>query len=365
MVLEKNSFNALRLIAALLVFHTHHYALNGVQESRLPWFNTPYSGIGVGMFFAISGYLVAKSANRDPEIWSFLWKRAVRIMPGLTVNVLFMVLLGALVTTVSTSEYFGSQMTREFLFRNIFIAFNDPLYTLPGVFENNPGFGVNGSLWTLPYEISLYFVIGLLFFCARSATIRIVALSICLALSFSLMIFEHYNPAANYSFRVWNWLTTRPFGVCGLLFFTGAIVGLTSQNRSILSIAQGIIAVCIFLAWGGTTLVSAYLLLAIATICAGESKILRLPHKFGDISYGVYLYAFPIQQAAIHFLGTDHFVASYVVALALTIACASISWWLIEKPMMRLKDSFSFGRRRTAIPSGAIQPVTVSVAPPV
>lgn len=338
MVLEKNSFNALRLIAALFVFHTHHYALNGIPEPVLPWFKTSYSGIGVGMFFAISGYLVTKSANRDPQIWSFLWKRALRIMPGLTVNVVFVVMLGALITTVSASEYFGSAMTRDFLFRNILIAFNDPLYTLPGVFENNPGFGVNGSLWTLPYEISLYFVIGMLFFCSSNETIRVFVLTILIGVCFSLMILEHYNPAANFTFRVWNWLTTRPFGVCGLLFFCGAIVGMASQRRSIMSIAQATIVICLFLAWGATTLVSAYLLLAITTICVGESRFLRLPHKAGDISYGVYLYAFPLQQASIQFFGTDHPVASYVLSLALTLVCASASWWLIEKPMMRLKD---------------------------
>ncbi len=337
--MERNSFNALRLFAAFLVFHTHHYALNGLNEPRVPWFDTSYSGLGVGAFFAISGYLVTKSAYRDPLIWSFLWKRALRIMPGLTVNVLFTVALGAAFTTLTLADYFSSDVTQTFMFRNILIPFNDPRYVLPGVFETNPAFGVNGSLWTLPYEISLYFVIGMLFFCARSDVMRTMIATLFLGASFVLMLIEHYYPGANLTFFTWNWLTSRQFGIAGLLFFYGALVALASKTRSLLSIAHATGAVCVFLAWGDASLVAAYLALGAFAISFGESKIARLPARLGDISYGFYLYAFPIQQASVSLIGTGHPRISYAVALICSVLLAIASWWLIERPFLQLKGA--------------------------
>ncbi|NLS08117.1 acyltransferase [Rhizobium sp. P32RR-XVIII] len=333
----RNSFDALRLLAALLVFHTHHYVLNGIHERNLPWIGTAYSGAGVGMFFAISGYLVTKSANRDPAIWSFLWKRALRIMPGLTVNILFTVALGACLTTLTLSEYLTSTVTHKYIYRNILIAFQEPFYELPGLFKDNPAYGVNGSLWTLPYEISFYFVVGLVFFCTRSLAIRAAAISLGLLTSFILMMTRIYFPETNFPFHIWNWIATRPLAAPGIMFFFGAATAMVSISKPLNSIIGPTVAICFFLLWGDTSIVSAYVALAAATILIGESKLFPLPKRLGDMSYGIYLYAFPIQQAFIQAIGTGHFLLSYALSLTATVALAAVSWRFVERPTLRLK----------------------------
>lgn len=332
---HRNSFDSLRLAAALMVFHSHMLALKGLPEERIPWLDTSWSSVGVAIFFVISGYLVTKSVQRSPDLLQFYWRRAVRIMPGLMVNVLFCVLLGAVLTTLALGEYFSSPQTFIFLRSNVFLAFQEVQFELPGVFVGNPAErGVNGSLWTLPYEIALYVVIGFAMCAARDRAVRLVLATLGLAACFAVFMTHHAYPGTNYVFTVWNTLTTKPFGIYGSLFFVGALIALANNLRHALAM---VLAGTALLAWGDTTVAAGYLLLGGLAIAIGESKALRLPARMGDLSYGVYLYAFPVQQAVIERVH-GRLRLEYPVALAITFALAFLSWRLVEAPGLKLKS---------------------------
>lgn len=346
---NRNSFDALRLAAAVMVFHSHMFALKGLPEEPLPWLRLLWSGVGLGTFFVISGYLVTNSVLRRPDLLQFLGRRAVRIMPGLTVNVLFCVLLGAAVTTLSVRDYFAAPQTFEFLRGNVLLAFQDVQYNLPGVFSGNPSTAVNGSLWTLPYEIALYFFVGFVVWATRNSALRATLAVLGFAGCFSLQLLQLSSRGINYEIHLWTTLQTIHLGAWGGLFFLGALMALAKDLRRSLTV---ICAAAAILFWGKTSSLALMLLLGGLVIAVGESKALRLPQRMGDLSYGIYLYAFPVQQAVVMFIEDARLRTQYPMALAITFVLAYLSWRLVESPAMRLKGGLPrwLGRRSTAVP---------------
>jgi peptidoglycan/LPS O-acetylase OafA/YrhL len=328
---RENSFDAIRLIAALFVFHSHQFVLSGRPEDHVPWLNTSLSGIGVATFFAISGYLVTKSAVRNPNLLSFYWNRVVRIMPGLTANVLFLLAIGAAVTTLPLSEFLRSPVTLEFLHNNLLLAFNDPRYVLPGAFEGNVERGLNGSLWTLPYEIALYIVMGLVLCAARSKPARLTVAMIGFVVCFTILVVKTQVPSFSYVLDVWNVLLVEMFGISGMMFMLGILIALADDLRHSFMISA---AAAFVLYWGIPQLAGAYIFLAATVILIGESPYLKLPKFLGDCSYGLYLYGFPVQQLLVHLWGREHFWARYAVGLMICFALAILSWKLLERPAL-------------------------------
>ncbi|MBD3842255.1 MAG: acyltransferase [Campylobacterales bacterium] len=151
---ESNHFNFIRLFAAFLVFYGHATILwgNGAVGTVLN------HELGVFIFFAISGYLISMSWDKDPSIKRFFIRRALRIFPALIIVTLVCVfILGPIMTTWELKEYFTSQYIVLYL-KNIFLYIS---YYLPGVFEHNPvPNAVNGSLWSLPVEFFMYIVVA-------------------------------------------------------------------------------------------------------------------------------------------------------------------------------------------------------------
>lgn len=153
-----NNFDALRLLAATVVVYGHAFPLT--KTAQVVILGNSVESLAVKVFFVISGYLISESWLRDPQINRFLIRRALRIFPALIVVVLLSVLvLGPLATTLSIAGYFGNISVLMYL-KNIFLY---PVYYLPGVFQSNPyPIAVNGSLWSLPVEFSMYLLTPLL-----------------------------------------------------------------------------------------------------------------------------------------------------------------------------------------------------------
>lgn len=147
------SFDTMRLLAALMVFHGHAFALAGRVEPRLAG-SLVVGGVAVSIFFVMSGYLVTKSALRR-SLMSYAVARAIRIWPGLVVCCAVSIGLGALVTTRPIFEYLTHPQTFSYL-RNALVFWTEMQADLPGVFEGRPHTAVNGSLWTLRYEVFCY-----------------------------------------------------------------------------------------------------------------------------------------------------------------------------------------------------------------
>ena len=155
---QANNFDAVRIIAALAVLVSHHYALTAQAEPSFLGLHT-WGGMAVIVFFVISGYLVTSSWYNDPSFLRFSQRRILRIWPALAVVVVLTAYgLGALVTSLPLMEYWTHRATLDyFLTLKMNVHF-----MLPGVFTNNPyAHGVNGSLWTIPLEVRCYVVMAI------------------------------------------------------------------------------------------------------------------------------------------------------------------------------------------------------------
>ena len=187
-----NNFDVLRLVAASLVLFSHSYALTGNAEPFAEVSGWTFGEVGVVMFFAMSGFLIAKSWGDLPQLVPFTVKRALRILPALVVAVSVTVfVIGPLFTTLPLGSYFSDPVTWLYLVRaSLLITF---FGTLPGVFEDNPyPDAVNGSLWTLPVEACCYAL------AAALGTLGLLRRSVLLA-GFSCLLVLYVTPLSPFS----------------------------------------------------------------------------------------------------------------------------------------------------------------------
>jgi len=324
----------LRLFAAFLVFHSHFSALRGHIEPSLPWAPTnSYGAEGVLIFFAISGSLVGRSAlERSPL--DFLVSRILRIQPALIVCTLILLGIGAACTSLPLTDYFSHADTLNFL--NTAVAWLGTSRSfLPGVFTNRPFPYVDGSLWTLHYEIYCY---GCLLLGAVIGPRAIKWGAIAALGPFIIDIFST------------NLLTQVGFISRHAYFeFTGvfAIGVLTCfLNRPQFGRALLAASILLILSWNSETgrNLAWHIFLALGAIYLGRyARLDRFLPKGLDISYGFYIYAYPMTQLAQTWLlhASHGKKLSYFVALFMSIALATASWFLVERRTLALRPRVS------------------------
>lgn len=306
----------MRLIAAFAVLFGHGYAVIGAPcepliECSLGYTNV--SRLAVDTFFVISGFLITESWLLDPDSRRFLTKRALRILPALCIAVTASALiLGPAVTALSAGSYFHSSGAWEYLWWG---ALRPGPQTLPGVFTANAIPLANASLWTLPVEASFYLMVaafGWLGLVTRTGAL--VALTI--ALIGCVWFGDRYSESAVYFAAGACAYTLRsilPFSVLiSLILLVLSIMSTGDLQRWVilLGMPYGVLTFALTPIW----------------------PLDRLD-RFGDVSYGLYLYAFPVQQVVAMYLHSQEIF----IAFAVTVPIAGLSWWLIEKPMLRLK----------------------------
>jgi peptidoglycan/LPS O-acetylase OafA/YrhL len=330
---RKNNFDALRLIAALSVVFSHSFLIADGSEANEPfvWLsgNQCILGlVGVFVFFVISGYLVTESWRRRPLPGQFASRRGLRIYPGLVVNAaLCALLLGPLVTSLPLDAYFSSPELRDFLVKTV--TLNPGPLGLPGVLfaDNAVGLHINGSLWTLRYEIMMYLMIVML------GMARLLRLSTCLvltALGIAAVYFEQaLTPLGD--FGEWAWF----------LGFFGAGMALSFLRDRIVFDWRGAliaaVALVIFTRIGLLImlfpLAGAYLAIWFARRYAPWLDYAR---TFGDLSYGLYIYGWPAEQLVMWLSGGRAvWWQVFFGALSLALPMAWLSWHGIEKWALR------------------------------
>jgi peptidoglycan/LPS O-acetylase OafA/YrhL len=306
-----NSFDWLRLLAAAMVIHHHVYPLSG--RAAPSFFSTDYGALGVGIFFVISGYLVSGSLARSASIGDYLKKRLLRIEPGLIVALAVTALaLGATVTTLPLGEYLRSPQVWLYVVKNALLYPVD--YVLPGVFVANPfPAAVNGSLWTLRLEFSCYLALAALAAVKllRPRVVTVLALAAAVALVALRLV---WPPEA-------GWLRLTDVAVLnGYLFLGGVWLCLHGKAPPWWAVAVSIALLATPL-WA----------LGLPAVVLGLGR-LPAPKLPADLSYGLYIYAFPLQQVL-----AANGMLSLWTSMAATLPFAAASWFLIEKPALRLK----------------------------
>lgn len=334
---EDNRFDILRLLAAWLVLFSHCYPLGGrpTLEPLLKHVGVDsLGGAGVVIFFVLSGYLVSMSLERSQNMLEFARRRALRIYPALVVVCLLCVgLLGPLMTTLSLVEYASSPMTWDY-FRNLSAV--SIRFQLPGFVSGNPLPGVvNGSLWSLTYEITCYVVLAAL--ALVPGTLRgKVAVALMLLVGLFLL-----RPAVPPASPLDKFLGLDYYHVkLGLVFALGAVFGCW-RDRIRPLLWPALLALAGVAVTGGALQMLLFLLglgtLAMWLALYGK-WLPRIPARIGDWSYGAYLYGFPVQQVLAHYKLHEFSFAAYVaVCTVVTFALAGLSWHGVEKQALRWK----------------------------
>ena len=337
----------LRLLAALLVVLGHSFVLVGDLEAAgdpvhalLP--RTHAHLVGVALFFTISGFLITLSWQRRPELARFLRARVLRLWPALAIVLaLTAFVLGPIVSTLAPRDYFasadgGSSAIGYFLGN---LALFDLRQTLPGVFAANPiPRIVNGSLWTIPYEAAMYLCVaaagalGLLRF--PRATSALAALAIVV-----VVLWPTYGGGPHPRRLA---LLGLQLGAC---FGAGAIACLLRRHVPVSS--------AIMLALAAVALVARetpLMWLAVVYFVFWFAYVPKLPPipRGLDLSYGTYLFAFPVQQTIVALAHVTTPLALFAVATPIVLAIAAASWLCIERPALRLKERRAAEPRETA-----------------
>jgi len=328
---RQNNFTAIRLFLAWAVLYGHSFPVQGtlIKDPLHHVFqgSTWIGDVAVNGFFAISGFLVCASFIKR-GVFDYTVSRALRIFPALIVCVLVSVFLfGLLLTTLGPLEYLQNSTTYDYLW-NMFV-FLDTRWNLPGVFEGNTRSSVNGSLWTLPVEARCYLALAILgvfgLFLKRQIT-NVLMIGIFL---FGYFYFMETPLLGQHEM----WARPAMFFLIGVFFYV-------NRGDILLDIRlAGLSFAAIIFSFGEPwfnfilPLCYVYILFYIA-YC---SKYLKLDESIGDISYGVYIYAWPIQQIFATLFPQSSPYMNVMVCTVVTAVFAYLSWKYVERPSLSLK----------------------------
>jgi peptidoglycan/LPS O-acetylase OafA/YrhL len=338
---RRNSFDLIRLLAAGTVLFSHSFPLSGHTAGEPLTRYTQYGtlgGIAVDTFFIISGYLVAGSYLRSSGPLEFLSKRALRLFPALWCAVFITVcVLGPILTPFPVSQYFAHAQTHEYL-RNLFL---DIRYSLPLVFASNPfPNAVNGSLWTLPLEALMYFLVMLLGV-TKMLTFRGCAI---VAAIFAGLHFLVPSTVFTDNGVVFHVMLYAELTRLGIFYFLGALF-VFGPERWVKNngLFWAMIAALLLFSRSSITEIITLVTLPYAVIAASHwrSRLADLVTRSGDYSYGVYVYAFPVQQTVVMLLaGHASSLIVFFYSLPITLILAYASWHVVESPSLGLKRFF-------------------------
>lgn len=351
---EANNFGLIRLGLALAVLVSHAFYFKTGTPTAEPltgWTGHSLGEHGVQVFFFLSGLLVAQSLAHSRGLADFGLARALRIFPGLLVCVLLTAfVLGPMFTTLDVSAYFRDPGLFRYIARTA--SLSTGLAPLPGVFETLPAAGiVNMSVWTLKYEVLCYILLAMAglagLFNARWRTLATVLLAVFIAAVFiePPKSVEGYTAADN----------VRYFS----LFFGSGVLAYLLRDVLVLdwriwALLGGVFYAALGTNVGelGTALFLGYGALMLAALPARTSR--RFANRY-DLSYGVYIYACPVQQAVVQVLPGWTIGAQILLSAAIVMVLAFLSWVLVERPALALRRKSAPALDRLALRIASIR----------
>ncbi len=321
-----DNLNCVRLLLASLVAWSHSYPLTSSGEPISRLLSTHTGGsIAVQAFFLISGYLVMQSMLGSRSLSHYLLSRFLRIWPALICALGVTIFCAWISSTASPAEFLhGSWL----YLRTNLLLFGGASYQLPGAFTANATDSVNGSLWTLPWEVRLYALLALLW-CVGLLASR-------LRFNLTLLIVLLLMPAIVDVADLRHWFDTSgaPWLIAMFLFGAFARVNHQLLTPARLVVLLSLLAVASI---AGFPKLAVILVVAALVIGIGFSSRVRLPALKSDISYGVYIYAYPLQQLLVHLFPSIAPLALFAATMVLLIPLSWLSWTLIEKPALSLR----------------------------
>lgn len=339
---SSNSFDDIRFIFACLVLYVHSYALlYGESGGTDPFtiithFQLSPGTLAVYGFFVLSGFFMIQSLESNPLLWQYAKNRILRIVPAFWLSLLLssfvlvpLIAKDALIISLDP----GSSL--YFFLKSAVFQFFGAAWTINGAFPSNPLIdNINGSIWTLKYEVFLYLmlpIVSFLVYRKRQFILYGTTILMILAVAFitgNFVLFSAPN-IDEYS----KLLILTSFFYYGVLLYLYRDVIIVSKRFII--IFGAIFVLSLFL--GNLKLITLFVF-PYLIIAFGSIIHTRWFSKTGDYSYGMYIYAFPVQQMLVHFFQKDLnaatlFLSSFIVTLFLSI----LSWHLFEKKILSMK----------------------------
>jgi peptidoglycan/LPS O-acetylase OafA/YrhL len=281
------------------------------------------------MFFAISGFLIAQSLQRR-ALPAFALARGLRIFPGLAVCAFVTALALAPLSSLPLTQYLENPQTLKFALGNATLLSTE--YSLPGVFFDHRSTQANGSLWTLRYELACYFLMAALFVAtiARPA-LRKAGIILALIAGFVVPLLPaltHHpvpvqvqNMAGLFMpFIVGSWVFWSRMRLTLVHVFAGLFASVALSHTPFYEPATTL-TVAIFTLW----------------IALTPFRALALARNMPDYSYGIYIYAYPIQQVVWQVVPGFPPLAKALMAFLVVLIPASLSWHSVERPCLALK----------------------------
>lgn len=330
-----NNLNLIRMIAASAVLVSHSFLLTlgfGAVEPLEPLTGHSLGWLSVTIFFVVSGFLITRSFDRRASIGHWVLARVLRLYPGLLVMLALTVLvLGPLVTAVPLRDYWSAPETWTYLPRNASLA--KLQYPLPGVFGANPYYdAINRSLWTLVYEVICYggvFVAGIL------GTLRRPRWFVAWLIGFAILYVAVLKSQLGLS------PSSRIASTMSLaLPFTLGMAAYVWRDRVRLDwrIAAALWAAATA-AWFTPLFTEAYVLAVsytVLTLAYRPKGALLHYNQIGDYSYGIYIYAMPIQQLMVYLFPGQNWAVNTIMSFPTALILAILSWHFVEKRVLAL-----------------------------
>lgn len=334
--LPSNNFDFLRLLFASLVIVSHSYPLTGKDEYFASITNGQLGlgGFSVECFFIMSGYLIFISLQNSKTIVNYLWKRVLRIFPAL---VGLLLVTGIILTFVSGNPKFI--LSKYFILYGLnVLSLYNVTYNIGSIFSTNPyPYAINGSLWSLSYEFSMY-ILMIAFFGFKKSKISLYILSglfiVCagLYLNASTLLQSFFQNLKLDTNQLYKLITYFIAG--SLLTYVDIKRWNTFLNRCILFT---ILAASLLLTCFKEVAVVILPIFIIFAANASTPYLNAVAKKTGDLSYGIYIYGFLVQQSLMYFFHLDTWPLTFF-SLIIAAALAYTSWHLIEKRMMTFKN---------------------------
>lgn len=332
---DGNNLDLIRLLASISVIIYHSFAFNPQWGIIDPIKNTfgyvTTGGLAVKIFFFISGILVTNSLITRNSAYHFIVSRLFRIFPGL-LFVLFVssFFIGPILSTIPLRDYLLSGDVYSYFLNNIIL---DTRYFLPGVLEGNK-YGVNGSLWTIRYEVIAYIVLLFSFLIGFNKN-KLISSLICV-----LIIIEPVTPFKGYLFASSEYNAIYLLAPC---FALGSLIAINKERYK----STVLVPISLFFFQFLISDEALKALLICFSLCLFSFHIASLDFTKkiklnSDISYGVYLWGFPLQQIYSQYFDFS-FIVNITLSLVTTMIIALISWRLIEKPSIELGKRIAKG----------------------
>ena len=342
-----NNFNLIRVFAAYAVLISHSYVISsGMGDSEPNIHGLSLGGAALHIFFIISGFLITASLLRSKSLIEYFWSRFLRIFPALFFLATIVTFgLGLFFTNFSCMEYLSKSDTYLYFIKCITLL-RGIEFELPGVFNDNPHKNiVNGSLWSLPKEVRLYVFLAIVYW----VTFKIkpvkseILFFMAILLSYLITFFKLLNnDIFNFSQGGSNNLS--------LMFFSGSLFYFLRDWVKISSKIFLLVAAILLLAMIDKKVFVIFYLISLPYLTLflahTPSVLFRKYNKIGDYSYGIYIYAWPVQQSIVSLLPNISVTLIILYSSLITLSLSLISWHFIEVRFLGLKKSSVFHSKK-------------------